>query len=265
VTPRWVVYDEPGGGGGGPWEPSQLSSLAGWYAADDITGVSNNSTFPTWADASSASNDMTTLEGSHSGSTNPVYRTSVLNGKPVVGFPQTTDRLAAAIDLNSQWMVATVFRFKTTSGTSNRTVWTSESSGGARNAPNAAHFWQSSTYRSFSKGSVVTYQTLFSASGGVWYIVVEIRDGSGGTGTRKVNSDGVTVVNVSDADEAPQDGVLAFGRGIFDAANIELAEVVVTTSTPNATDIEKVEGYYAHKWGLAGNLPVSHPYKNAAP
>ena len=30
-------------------------------------------------------------------------------------------------------------------------------------------------------------------------------------------------------------------------------------------DREKAEGYLAHKWGLAGNLPDAHPYKAAPP
>ena len=31
------------------------------------------------------------------------------------------------------------------------------------------------------------------------------------------------------------------------------------------SDVEKAEGYLAHKWGLTANLPVSHPYKSSAP
>jgi hypothetical protein len=35
---------------------------------------------------------------------------------------------------------------------------------------------------------------------------------------------------------------------------------------PSSADtIAKAEGYLAHKWGLAGNLPSSHPYKIAHP
>lgn len=41
-----------------------------------------------------------------------------------------------------------------------------------------------------------------------------------------------------------------------------IAEVVGFTS---AGDQEKVEGYFAWKWGLQDNLPVTHPYKNEAP
>jgi len=41
------------------------------------------------------------------------------------------------------------------------------------------------------------------------------------------------------------------------------------SSGPNSTDwheySDKDEGYLAWKWGLQGNLPNTHPYKNAAP
>ena len=42
-------------------------------------------------------------------------------------------------------------------------------------------------------------------------------------------------------------------------------EVVVLPTIPSDEEREKLEGYLAHKWGLAANLPVDHPYKNAAP
>ena len=37
------------------------------------------------------------------------------------------------------------------------------------------------------------------------------------------------------------------------------------TGGTNIDDVEKAEGYLAHKWGMAGSLPNSHPYKNYAP
>jgi hypothetical protein len=49
-----------------------------------------------------------------------------------------------------------------------------------------------------------------------------------------------------------------------------MAEFFSVASIPGTggTDIStviKAEGYLAHKWGLQGNLPVSHPYKSSAP
>jgi len=37
------------------------------------------------------------------------------------------------------------------------------------------------------------------------------------------------------------------------------------TGGTDITDVQKAEGYLAHKWGLAGNLPSGHPYKSSAP
>jgi hypothetical protein len=44
-----------------------------------------------------------------------------------------------------------------------------------------------------------------------------------------------------------------------------ISEVVVSASVLSASDIEKVEGYLAHKWGMTANLPGGHPYKSVAP
>jgi len=47
--------------------------------------------------------------------------------------------------------------------------------------------------------------------------------------------------------------------------NGAFSEVLFFASDLSATNRQKVEGYLAHKWALAGNLPADHPYKSAAP
>jgi hypothetical protein len=44
-----------------------------------------------------------------------------------------------------------------------------------------------------------------------------------------------------------------------------IAEIIVMTTLPTSDDIEKIEGYLAHKWGTTGALPAGHPYKSVAP
>ncbi|MDC3319935.1 hypothetical protein OAV61_09255, partial [Flavobacteriaceae bacterium] len=44
-----------------------------------------------------------------------------------------------------------------------------------------------------------------------------------------------------------------------------VAEVIIVESSVSDNDRQKIEGYLAHKWGLAANLPADHPYKDAAP
>jgi hypothetical protein len=48
-------------------------------------------------------------------------------------------------------------------------------------------------------------------------------------------------------------------------ANLELAELVVLYSALLSPERERLEGYLAHKWGIAAKLPADHPYKDAAP
>jgi hypothetical protein len=45
-----------------------------------------------------------------------------------------------------------------------------------------------------------------------------------------------------------------------------IGEVIYLTSTnATTTNIQLTQGYLAWKWGLEGDLPIGHPYKNAAP
>lgn len=44
----------------------------------------------------------------------------------------------------------------------------------------------------------------------------------------------------------------------------KVSEYVLIPNT-DATTVQKIEGYLAHKWDLQANLPSDHPYKTAAP
>ena len=52
--------------------------------------------------------------------------------------------------------------------------------------------------------------------------------------------------------------------------NGRMAEYFHVTGAPGTggtdiSDVEKAEGYLAHKWGLTSNLPSVHPYKSSSP
>lgn len=49
------------------------------------------------------------------------------------------------------------------------------------------------------------------------------------------------------------------------AADIDLAAMVISNTQPTASDIDKLFGWAAHKYGLTANLPSGHPYKTVAP
>lgn len=109
-----------------------------------------------------------------------------------------------------------------------------------------------------------------SASIDNWHIVVAIFNK---TGNRiQVRLNGSYVVNVSDYDnsiQTSQELRLMRNRGSvhLDGRVAEFFSVkdIPGTGGTDISDVEKAEGYLAHKWGLTGNLPVTHPYKSSVP
>jgi hypothetical protein len=71
-----------------------------------------------------------------------------------------------------------------------------------------------------------------------------------------------TAGNTSDTNSVA--GTLFAGSGPTPNGT-KLSEIVLTHSTLSTTDRQRLEGYLAHKWGLAANLPNDHPYKTVAP
>ena len=51
-------------------------------------------------------------------------------------------------------------------------------------------------------------------------------------------------------------------RNHFDG---DYGELLIYDYALSDSEIAKIEGYLAHKWGLSANLPSAHPYKNSAP
>lgn len=76
----------------GGWTPASVSGLHVWFKADAITGKVDGDTVSTWADSSGNGRTATAPAGQE-----PTYKTSILNGQPVVRFSaSSTKRMATA-------------------------------------------------------------------------------------------------------------------------------------------------------------------------
>lgn len=60
-------------------------------------------------------------------------------------------------------------------------------------------------------------------------------------------------------------GTYALNLGSTFYGDFKIKEFIMANSTLSQENIERVEGYLSHKWGLSGNLPSGHPYKNNPP
>lgn len=267
MTPRWVVYDEPaggGGGGGGPWDPSQLSALWGWYKADAVTGVSDGSTLSTWSDSSGNGNDLTLNSGAVS-----TFETNELNALPVVRMSDSanlsgtyeapvsetgvTDVFFCGLVKPSEFVQAARYAvvFRDSGNRRARFGRLNMSRLFARTDGNTTYdFRPNATQISITNYMIFTGR--ISTSNGT----IDITEN--GTAYSATATPAPAVIG--DFDQlwiSPDDS----GDGWFG----DWAEIVLAIGAVSDAEIQKSEGYLAHKWGLAGNLPVSHPYKNAAP
>jgi hypothetical protein len=71
-------------GAPGGWEPSRLTGLAFWAAADRETGYQNNDPVGTWHDRSGNGRDATAA-----GAARPTYKTNVVGGRPGLLYAQS--------------------------------------------------------------------------------------------------------------------------------------------------------------------------------
>jgi len=88
-----------------------------------------------------------------------------------------------------------------------------------------------------------------------------------------IRANGTTVLQVNTNLAVPKTGNPAYTLDIGAFGGVSslnrlvgaFAEIVFLTGTTNDIDRQKMEGYLAWKWGLQGQLPAGHPYKDAAP
>ena len=114
----------------------------------------------------------------------------------------------------------------------------------------------------YRNGAVVCSTPQFTA--GTWRIVAAKRDGANGsiwldggskaTGTTSTATFNATRIRIGNNQQRVDSGIYG-----------SIAETMLFTQALSDTDIDKINGYLAWKWGLQANLPAGHPYKNSAP
>lgn len=62
-----------------------------------------------------------------------------------------------------------------------------------------------------------------------------------------------------------QQWIGANGTALTQYLQGKIAEIIVTGSTISTDNQQRIEGYFAWKWGLTAKLPSNHPYKNHPP
>ncbi|MGK0307664.1 MAG: hypothetical protein ACI8RP_000619, partial [Urechidicola sp.] len=200
----------------------------------------------------------------------PIYSGTGLNSMPTVTFDGINDRLnmASGLDIARNKSALTVLAvFQRTGGNGSQgTVFaaTTAVNNFARSALYAGTTRLQAGGRRIDGDGYQFINTTYSAAD-VNLGVAKFDFGNsdlfvGMNGTYTAKTDFHTAGSTSDTN-SPFVSLGQTRNTLFFGGHI--SELVVIESVDPAT-IEKIEGYLAHKWGLASKLPSSHPYKSTA-
>ena len=265
---------------GGNWDPT--ASITTRYhidASDTSTYTLSSNVLQSVTDKSG--NFSITIGG------NPQRLTAALNGLNVWDFNgnydlTTTGEGAVTDGSGNHWAIG-VFLADTISDTqdsfysfTNNTVAGTSKRGYAVSAGNASAFngeldldALSSNRISSTIGNLEAFDSAVSLD--AFHIVGTIFNKTGNQISVRVDgSNAFTPVNDYDNAINTNQDIRVMRNRANERLDGQLAEFFVVGALPGTggtdiTDFQKAEGYLAHKWGLTGNLPSDHPFKNVSP
>jgi len=247
------------------WTPEDLTGLALWLdAADSSTlwadtnataSATNNGRVARWDDKSE--NALNATQGTDN--LRPTYRNDALGGYPSLdwGSTQTSLRRLFAAKSDSNWRETFVVAH-----------WTADT----ENFPHYNGLFSGSDSTGTASGQGLL-GNRFSVGGVLnWFTV-------GTWGTTNIFMNTVATVTAFPTIKTPfivqyksTSDISVNGYAIGnDRTNTGrswqglVSEVISVSAAVSVADKQRMEGYLAHKWGLAANLPSNHPYKNSPP
>ena len=245
VTPEKPLFDNE------PFGPATLSSLSLWLDASDSASITHlSNAVSQWNDKSGNNNHATQATTAKK----PTFTADGLNGKPSITFDGSNDSFAVT-SLNISQSYTFFIAAKRVSGSSTKQYLfdgitnNSNRSLVALNKDGKIQMWASSWANS-------NFNTPSDS-----FIISAVFNSS----SSSLSLNGTSVGALNTGAYSLSNGIRIGGNYVDSADYLKgsIAEFFVLDETSDANTIAKAEGYLAHKWGLAGNLPSSHPYKQS--
>lgn len=223
------------------WTPANLYGVSAWWDASQITGKSDGDGVSVWPDASDNGNDLT------SAGFDPTYKTGILGGKPVVRFTAANaNEFFSTPSLTVEHMFAVVeYDAATFAGYDG--LLTEYPTGQIILIGEGAsdHFYNGTGTTTYHKdGTALAESNMTGPMGGAYGILSISAENWTNPKTWQIGRDRTQTSRLWNGD---------------------IAEIIMLDQTAGDVNRQLVEGYLAHKYSLAGNLPGDHPYKSAAP
>jgi hypothetical protein len=246
-----------------PWTPSDLTTVVGWYDASDSETITQSAgAVSVWEDKSSQAAHL----GQNTPTLQPRTDAAAINGLPVVKFDGSNDTMVSSSNpyapTISDAMVIAVHRVDGTqqgtlfniSGTSNNTGrWQAH-------APYGSTFYFDAGAASGGARMSAPYGVATGDS------VLLCVYSSSTQNIQQVHKNGAFFKGDSTGQDTSTAGNITVGSGVATQyQNTSIGEILMLRGVVSPEERQSLEGYLAHKWGLAGDLPAEHPHKSSPP
>lgn len=266
------------------WTPEQITTEL-WLDASDSSTITGSPNVSNWADKSGNSNDAS----QSTPALQPTVATASQNGLDTLSFNADYFNMAGG---TSGWNFLhdgseSSFFIIFSPGTTPNPVTAYSlfgNNGGASGNIGAAVWWDDQAVNEsirhyVSKGTSGTPLIDNSSSAGLspvqtFQLLRVFTDGDNGTAAERsaiaVNA-GTEDKNNTSSSSPPSSANATYSMQLGSVGNAiipfvgEFAEIVMINGSMSLSDQQKMEGYLAWKWGVEGDLPSDHPYKDAAP
>ena len=259
------------------WDPSTDITTAIWFDGSDTSSYTTSGSNVT-AVTDKAGNATVTVNGTPNVA-------SGLDGKNVFTFVPDEDFITnevAQASSGNHWAIG-LMQWNTINdtqdsfwSTENNTVSASSKRDYAISSGNSSAFdgeldldGLSSNRISSTIGNKQDFST--NIAGNTWAIIVAIFNKTGNQIAVRINgSNAFTPVNDYDNSLQTNMDLRIFRNRANERMGGRMAELFTVAGVPGTggtdiTDVEKAEGYLAHKWSRESVLPLDHPYKSSAP
>jgi hypothetical protein len=236
------------------WTPANITTALWLDAADASTITQSSNLVSQWNDKSGNGRNATQA----SSTLRPLYSASRINGKPAIYSDGIDDLMVfgSAVCPNNFTIIA-VGQVNSTDNIKSF-VFNQFTTGVAGRTQ--ASFVRGDSSAFFQLGAFISVSSAFTLNANQlceWSRVA-------GTGTITVNATNTNTGALTDTIDSGNSSI--FGRS-FGAvySQVTIGELVIVANGASIDNRQKLEGYLAHKWGLAANLPGGHPYKTVGP
>jgi len=242
------------------WTPDRLPGKRRWGNPSSLS-LNDGDAIATFTDSSSAAQDI----ANGTAAQRPTYKTAILNGYPIARFDGGDQLFSGTFSFGASpagLSYACVYRFTAASAFQMVQTYSLNNWELMHNA--------AGDVPSFNYDTGAGTNLLVSSTGAVatntWVIVIATFDDATNTVEIFVNgTSGGSAINAAASPSAGGTYALgARGGGSFFMAG-DIAQEIVGDRAWSTTDRQKLEGYFAHRFGLTGNLPGGHPYKTTPP